>query len=245
MTPADRAWQLLTDGLAPQDVVARLTPQTKPEAVQLARRLPLLAERPDGDRGAAMARIAARNGMRRFRLFFAPDGRVADDPAYNRPAANPPKRELASDGSTVEYTARCYPDKDHFQFLGESAGDPDDRGIVTRHPIPLSGTGYWSHFADPDAVIAVGGPEAYLAAPTAAGRDGAKEFERAFAGEEPQVVRKTRKPVVGKHTAKVVEPRAEVEAMAKDEQPGAERPADDKPEPPREPPKSGQRDLFS
>ena len=243
MTPADRAWQLLTEGLAPQEIVARLTPATKPEAIHAARRLSLLAERPDGDRGAAMARIAARNGMRRFRLFFARDGRVADDPAYNRAAANPPKRELACDGCTVEYTARCYPDKDHFQFLGPPSGEPDGHGIVPRHPIPLSSTGYWSHFADPDTVAALGGPEAYLAALTAAGRDGAKEFERAFAGEEPEPARKARKPVVGKHTAKVAEPRGEVEAVRTGE-PEESNATEPDPEPSRELPRGEQRSLF-
>ncbi len=206
MTPADRAWELLADGLTPQQIIARLTPATKAEAIQAARRLPLLAERPDADRGAAIARIAARIGMRRFHLFFTPDGRVADRPAYNAPSPHPAERTLPGDGCAVTYTARYYGDKDHFQFTGEPTGEPDKWGVVCRRPIPFSGSGYWSLFADPDAVMALGGPEAYLAAVTAAGMVGKEEFERAFSGREPEPVRKPRRPVVGEHTAKVAEP---------------------------------------
>ena len=227
MTPADRAWELLADGLTPQAIIHQLTPTTKSEAIHLARRIPLLAERPDGDRGAAMVRLATRIGMRRFHLFFTPDGRVADDPAYIRPHPSPAKRELPGDGCTVEYTRRYFPDKDHFQFVGTPSGEADKWGVVPRQPIPLSGTGYWSHFAEPDAVTALGGPEAFLAALTAVGRDGAKAFEEAFVGKLPEPGRGRRAlPVVGEHTAKVVTPVPPVNML-------------------EEPPSSGQPDLFS
>ena len=208
MTPADRAWELLAEGLTPQQVVQRLTPATRPEAVALARRLPLLHERPD-DRGAALARLAARAGMRRFRLFFAPDGRVADDRTPAGPVVNPAVRVLPADGGTAEYTVGYIPDRDHFQLLGRPAGEPGPFGCVPRQPLAVSGTGYWSHFADRDAVVAAGGPEAYLAGLQAAGPDGWKAFEAGFTWAEPgRPAHKPKplRPVVGEHTARVVPP---------------------------------------
>lgn len=213
MRAVDHAWELLAEGLTPQEVVTQLTPPTKPEAVALARRLPLLHERPDADRGAACVRLAARAGMRRFRLAFAPDGRVADDPAYNRPRADPAPVVLPAAGCTVEYVARYFPDRDHFQFLGPPAGDPDKDSVTPRQPIPLSGTGHWSHFAHPDAVRAMGGPAAYIAALLADGPAGAKALTAAFEfdGTPPESKPKPRRPpqpVVGEHTARLVPPAA-------------------------------------
>ena len=226
MTPADRAWELLADGLTPQAIIRRLTPATKPEAIHAARRLPLLAERPVGDRGAAMARIAARIGMKRFGLSFAPDGRVVDRRDYDAPVVNPDTRELAGEGCTVTYTARYGAGRDHFQFLGAPSGEPDEWGIIPRESIPLSGTGHWSHFAPTDAVAALGGPEAYLAAYVAAGPERDRLFREAFEGERLEVVKKPRKPVVGRHTERMVEPPVAPEKE------------------PEEPP-GGQRSLFS
>ena len=233
MTPADRAWGLLTDGLTPQQAIARLTPTSKPDAIHQARRLPLLAERPAADRGAAMARIAARIGMKRFGLSFSPDGRVVDRRDYDAPVANPDTSELAGEGCTVTYTARYGAGRDHFQFLGAPTGEPDRFGFVPREPIPFSGTGYWSHFAPTDAVAALGGPEAYLAAYVAAGPERDRLFREAFEGERPEVVKKPRKPVVGRHTERMVEPPVAPEKEREDESPG------------QEPPSGGQRSLFS
>ena len=216
MTPADRAWELLAEGNTPQQIIAKLTPATKPEALHLARRLPLLAERPEADRGAALARIAARIGMKRHGLSFTADGRIADRPVFNALKHNPAERTLPGDGCTVTYTARLFGDRDHFQFTG-----------LNDQLIPFTGSRHWSHFADPDAVAALGGPEAYLTALQVTGRDGWKDFERAFTGDEPGPVRKPRKPVVGEHTAKVVEPARRVEV------------------PHEEPAKDGQPNLFT
>lgn len=251
---AARATEMLAEGITPQAIIARLTPPTKAEAVHAARRLPLLAERPDDDRGAAIARLATRIGMRQHRIFFTPDGRVADDPAFNRPHPNPKTRELEGDGCSVTYTARYSTDRDHFQLLGPSSGEPN-QWCTPRAPIPLSETGYWSHFAEPDAVIAMGGPVAYLAALQAAGRDGQKAFEQSFTGERAEVLkaRKPAGPVVGKHTAMVSEPevaertdvgmeRAEEPKASAEPEPPAAKPAGGW-EPPKVAPKV-QRSLF-
>ena len=209
---ADRAWELLTAGHPPAEVVRRLTPATADEAARLARRLPLLADRPAADRGAALARLAARAGMRRFGLALTARGEVAGP---TRPAPGPSAR-FPGDGCSVEYTPRYFPDTDHFRFTGP--GDPPG-------PHPLSVTGHWSHFADPDAVLALGGPEAYAAALSAAGRDGARAFEAGLAGPDPSPGR----PAVGPHTAALL-------------QPAPVRPAG-VPTPP--PPAGGPPDLFS
>ena len=224
---ADRAWVLLADGLTPQQVIETLAPQTRDDALRLARRLPLLDERPAGDRGAAMARLATRVGMKRFGLTFTPSGTVTEAAGKGH-VTPPPTRSFPGDGCTVTYTAGYFRDKDHFSFVGH--GDPPQ-------PHPLSETGHWSHFALPDAVAALGGPEAYVEAYVAAGPERDKVFHAAFEGERPEVTRKPRKPVVGKHTGRVVEPPVARAATKPDE------PQEQDETPPGGP--GGQRSLFS
>ena len=222
---ADRAWELLADGLSPQEIVQRLAPRSRDDALHLARRLPLLDERPASDRGAAMARLAARVGMRRHGLAFTPTGSVGDDLTHCGHDTPPPTMTFPGDGCAVAYTAGYFRDRDHFSFVGH--GEPP-------RPHPLSGTGYWSHFAAPDAVAALGGPEAYVAAYAASGPDRDRLFREAFEGERQEVARKPRKAVVGKHTERVVEPPVARAVTEPDEPPERD-----------ETPPCGQRSLFS
>ncbi len=195
---ADRATQMLADGHGPRQVIDQLAPQTRAEALHLARRLPLLDERPAGDRGAAAARLATRIGLKRYGLAFTPTGSVGDDLTYRGHTTPPPTSTFPGDGCTVAYTRGYFRDKDNFSFVGP--GEPPQ-------PHPLSGTAYWNHFAASDAVTALGGPKAYVAAYTAAGPGRDSLFREAFEGSRPEPTRKPRR-VMGTHTAKVVEPPA-------------------------------------
>lgn len=86
----------------------------------------------------------------------------------------------------------------------------------------------------PDAVAALGGPEAYAAAYAAAGPGRDELFREAFEGSRPEATRKPRR-VVGKHTARAAdEAKPVIEPESGDETPGRD-----------EMPPGGQRSLFS
>ena len=179
MDPLARIAERLKQGEAPHRVAAEMVPHRPSDALWWVRRLPLFCEHHD-PRVAAVARIIGTRAMRRHGLTLERDGTISS--AVKQP---PQETPLACEGASVAYAAQYFPGKDHYQFTGL-------RGA----PIPFTGGEHFSHFADPDAVAALGGPDAYLAALVAAIKAGTlREFEAQFQEPWPEVTRrKVKKP---------------------------------------------------
>ncbi|MBA4067187.1 MAG: hypothetical protein C0501_26475 [Isosphaera sp.] len=165
----------------PADLVADFLPRTREEAVGWARRLAAWDEYRDRfpGRAVALARLVSRRAMREHGLEVTADGRVADrSPTRAREPEASLTFPLLGGEVRAEYTPGYFRGQDHFQF--RSPHDPV-------RPMPLSEGGWWSHFADADAVEACGGPEAYAGLYADAELQGrAREFEAAFQGALPE-----------------------------------------------------------
>jgi hypothetical protein len=205
MTPLETLTRIrdrLDAGVAPVAVIEEMLPQTREGAVTWAGRLPGWAEYHFPDHVTATARLISRRAMKEHGLALSEDGRVVERPHEGRRNAPSAARAfLLMDGQVrAEYAPGYFRDKDHFQF--KSPHDP-------AQPMPLSQTGWWSHFANRDAVEACGGPEGYgklYAEAKASGRE--EEFEAAFEGR-PEEKRKAAKK--GRQMANVVTERADTE----------------------------------
>lgn len=153
-------------------------PSRESDACWWVRRLPLFCEHSD-PQVAGVARVVAARAMRRHGLSLEPDGKVTSG------KAEPVETPLPCEGASVIYTTNPASGYDHYQFAGD--------------PIPFTGGGFYSHFAPSDAVGAMGGPEAYLAALIEALRAGAvKQFSEAFTEPYPEVGRRKVKKAEGK-----------------------------------------------
>jgi hypothetical protein len=189
----------LARSTAPAALIEEMLPHTHDEAVTWARRLPIWEEYRGccPARVIALARLISRRAMQEHDLILTEDGRVTERPreATRRPTPQPALVFALCGGEAeirVEYTPAYFAGRDHFQF--RSPHEPVQ-------PIPLSETGWYSHFAHRDAVEACGGPEAYAALFAEARRDGREdEFVAAFEGASPQVkcLRRARKERPGR-----------------------------------------------
>ena len=183
----------------------------------------------------AIARIIGQRARHGFNLNLTEDGRVVSNQWHKPPFETPrPSKKfrlsLHGEEIRVEYTPFYFPD-----------GRTDLLYFVSPHEPPqphcLSGTGHWSALMPHDAIVACGGPETYAVLLAEARLRGeAKEFEVVFEGTRPEgKPRRERKeaksgkqpqsqptqPVVGKHTAQVIQ---EQEAdRAVDPQPSTQR----------------------
>jgi hypothetical protein len=211
----------LSQGHPPTQVIETLSPQTRTDAESWLRRLPIWTEFA-GQVPAqviALARIISQRAMRYFQLKLSDDGRVVSSQFSGPPFETPRpsksfKLSLSGEEIRVEYTPHYFPD-----------GRTDLLYFISPHEPPkphcLSGTGYWSALTPHDAIVACGGPEAYAVLfAEAMLRGEAKAFETVFAGHWPEAKpRRGRKearlkrqsqspspqPVVGKHTAQVIQ----------------------------------------
>jgi hypothetical protein len=192
----------------PIDLIDQLMPALQRDAVTWARRLPHWDEyrRTHTDQAVSIARVVSRRAMREFGLALSEDGRVVDRYAK----APSPARELtfllAIDGQKVQvtYTTSYFPtmDRDSFEFDARCN--------------PLSESGHWHQFVDHDAVEAAGGPKEFAARYAEAKVAGREEsFVEQFTGRFLETKRSGRrklkptdkpaKPIVGEHTARVID----------------------------------------
>ena len=198
MPSPESTLQHISTGLVntpPTDLIDELMPQFPVDAIRWLRHLTVW----DGFRGQfpdqaiAIVRIVSHRAKREFGLSVTNDGRVVEE--VKAPRINPAPDDtftLTIDGQPVkvEYTESYFPAKDLFQFSAEKN--------------PLSETGFQSVFVGHDAVEAVGGSREFASAfaeAKIAGQD--KEFMEGFEGR-PADRKKSRRKVVGGHTAAVV-----------------------------------------
>jgi hypothetical protein len=212
MTPFEVLSQIAT-GLAdvpPLKLIEQSMPLFHADAVAWARRLPLWDEYRGqySDQVISLARIISQRAMREFGLALTEDGRVID--RYQQLPRSPRAVELAfplvvgGKEVQVQYSLSDLPSsiRDGFAFVAEVN--------------PLSDTGYWHQFASRDAVEAVGGPKAFAALCAEAKlADRLSEFNEQFQGRFPASKRPSGRkphkagnetpPILGTHTAEVVE----------------------------------------
>jgi hypothetical protein len=203
-------------------VIAELLPRTRTEAVTWAQRLPAWDEYQGEypDQVIGLARVVSRRAMRGFALTLSEDGRVVGRLREGKPGQTPEPSltfllAVGGEEVRVEYTPDYFPNggKDLFYFV--SPHEP-------ARPHCLSASGYLSQFAQHDAVAACGGARAYAALFAEAQLRGEEQaFNTAFEGAEPAAKRTGRKktrmpvpppaaaegqaPVLGDHTARVIE----------------------------------------
>lgn len=162
---------------SPIDLIERLIPLARSDAITWARRLTHWDEYrgQHTDQVVAVARVISRRAMREFGLAITEDGRVVE--CNRQTPRSEPKPEMtfpvvvAGQEVQVQYTPSYFPlmARDDFSFTAESN--------------PLSETGHWHQFVAHDAVEAVGGPEAFAALYAEAKRTGrANEFMEQFEG---------------------------------------------------------------
>ena len=226
MTTPSEILQQIQDGLVsstPAQLIEKLLPFTDAEAVTWVRRLPFWEEFRGEFSGQAIAvaRLVSLRSMREFGLAFDRQGKVVpeDQPFgyVEKPTSIFPLK-IGEDTVNVRYTRYSFPyyGKDSFSFVGERLPDHPKQNYSGCKPHSLSSTGWWSITVPHDAVEAYGGPEAFAALYAQAklrGED--KEFEAVFEGNrqqsKPKYKRKaakpieTEKPVIGEHTAHVVQ----------------------------------------
>jgi len=166
-----------------------------------------------GNQAVAIAAAVSRRGMKEFSLEFSQEGRLGERWTQRGRNYPPPPClripiTVAGEEVIAEYTPEYLGSlsTDHIAFV--SPHDP-------KKPIPMSKTGYHSHFTSREAVDAMGGPARYateLAEALVSGSE--RQFDAAFHGPGPEIkkaVKPTRrldghpKPVLGGHTAKVIQ----------------------------------------
>jgi hypothetical protein len=207
----------------PTQIIEELSPRTRTDAVSWARRLPLWDDfsRDITNQAIAVARVISRRAMREYGLTFDSDGRVGEQ----KPLSSSPERptrifhmKIGEETVEVRYVRRYFPQtgQDLFSFVGEKL--PGEQ--ITYKPHPLSESGWWSHFASHDAVEAMGSPEAYATRYAEAKLRG-DDFEAVFEGKRPEGKPKNGrkqpkeepvKPVIGQHTAQVIQEQVEQKA---------------------------------
>lgn len=187
------------------ELVEESQPETKADAIRWARHLSAFDEYRNRcpNRVIALARIIARRALKEYQLVLTEDGRVLE--RHRRQGVQSEMTdsfeiEIGGQEVRVDYIRDYYPadGTDLFQFRS-----PDDPA----RPIPLSETGYWSHFAHHDAVEACNGPQTYSQLVAAARLDGHLDtFEALFEGEARCSARRaSKRPVLGEHTAKAAD----------------------------------------
>ncbi len=204
----------------PAEVIEELLPCTRSRAVTWAQRLPAWDEYRGqySDQAVALARVVSLRAMRAFALALSADGRVVGRSSENKPWPTPTLRfvlRIGGEEVRVEYTPDYIPGggRDLFSFVSPHA---------PRRPRGLSETGYLAQCVPRDAVEACGGVRAYavLFAEAQLRGDG-KAFDATFEGTDPQTKPSRRRkspvpasppaeaetppPVLGEHTARVVE----------------------------------------
>jgi hypothetical protein len=183
----DQIQARLNEGTSPAQVIAELLPRTRAEAVGWGRRLPAWDEYRGQYPGqtVAVARLVSRQALRAFRLILTEYGQVIDKPGEQGRHRTPEpslrfRLALGDEEVCVAYTPDYFPQDDRSDFYFTSLHE-------SSQPHPLSGSGYWTHFASQDAVEACGGPQAYAAQLAAARLRGEeKSFDAAFEGKPPE-----------------------------------------------------------
>lgn len=226
--------QSIQDRLAQDDVlpiIEQSMPRTLTDAITWARCLPFWEEFKGQfpDQAIAVARVLSRRAMKEFGLAFDDQGRVVEKKHIKRAAhvGKPTSTfplQIAEETVQVEYTEQYFPNSstDSFSFIGQPIEPPPD-GIFKHKPHPLSETGYWHSYASHDAVEAVGGAQKYAQLLGAAKlQDREHEFQAILEGESPEIETRRKKPiiytdhpVIGEHTAAVVEERQDPEKPVK------------------------------